>query len=106
MPELEKISQQLAARNIDVIGVNVDTGSTASVRQYAAEKRVTYPIVLGGVPAIEKLFLTDELTVPLSILVDEQGIVRDLIPGWSASTQRKFKTIVESEITKPIMQTK
>jgi len=90
MPELEKMRAPLAARNIDIIGINVDTEANAPVKKYVAEKRVSYPILLGGVPAIERLYATDELSVPLSILVDEKGIVRDLIPGWSAETQRKF----------------
>ena len=100
MPELEKIRTRLAARGIDIIGVNVDTEANAPVRKYVAEKRVTYPILLGGVPAIENLYATEELTVPLSILVDEKGIVRDLIPGWSAETQRKFAVMLGENETK------
>jgi thiol-disulfide isomerase/thioredoxin len=90
MPELEKIRSQLSTRNIDIVGLNVDTEKNVNIRKYVSEKRVTYPILIGGVPAIEQIYATDELTVPLSILVDAKGIVRDLIPGWSAETQRKF----------------
>lgn len=94
MPELEKMRARLAARNIDIIGINVDTEAKAPVKKYVAEKRITYPILVGGVPAIEQLYATDELSVPLSILVDEKGVVRDLIPGWSAETQRKFAAML------------
>lgn len=100
MPELEKMRSRLAARNIDLIGVNVDTEPNAGIKKYITEKSVTYPILIGGVSAIEQLYATDELSVPLSILIDEKGNVRDLIPGWSAETQRKFALLVgeESEI--------
>lgn len=94
MPELEKIRSQLSARNIDIIGLNVDTDKNAKIRKYLAEKGITYPIAIGGVSAIEQIFATDELTVPLSILVDENGIVRDLIPGWSAETRRKLEILI------------
>jgi thiol-disulfide isomerase/thioredoxin len=97
MPELEKIRKQLAARNIDIIGLNVDTEKNVNVRKYVADKRVTYPIFTGGIPAIEKIYATDELTVPLSILVDDKGIVRDLIPGWSVETQRKLSLLMEAK---------
>jgi thiol-disulfide isomerase/thioredoxin len=90
MPELEKIRTQLAARGIDLIGLNVDTDKSAPVGKYVAEKGVTYPIFLGGVPAVERLFATDELAVPLSIVVSDKGVVIDLISGWSAATRRKF----------------
>jgi hypothetical protein len=108
MPELEKMRASLAARNVDIIGVNVDTEKNVNVRKYVTEKRVNYPILLGGVPAIEQLYATDELSVPLSILVNEKGIVRDLIPGWSAETQRKFAQLTGGENVKsssPIVTT-
>jgi thiol-disulfide isomerase/thioredoxin len=103
MPELEKIRTRLAARGIDIIGINVDTEKNANIKKYVAEKRVTYSILVGGVPAIEKLYATDELSVPLSILVDEKGIVKDLIPGWSAETQRKFAVMLgETDAKEPV----
>jgi thiol-disulfide isomerase/thioredoxin len=104
MPELEKIRVQLASNNIDIIGLNVDTEKGAPIRKYVTDQRVTYPIFVGGVAAIEKIYATDELTVPLSILVDDKGIVRDLIPGWSAETQKKFFQMTEngSKVDAPV----
>ena len=94
MPELEKMRIKLAARGIDLIGINVDTEKDANIKGYVAKKRVTYPILVGGVAAIENIYATDELSVPLTILVNDKGIVTDLIPGWSAETQRKFAALV------------
>jgi hypothetical protein len=55
------------------------------------------------VTAIENIYATDELSVPLTILVDERGIVTDLIPGWSSETQRKFNRLTgESPIAPQI----
>jgi thiol-disulfide isomerase/thioredoxin len=90
MPEIEKIRPLLASQGIDVVGLNVDVEKNADVKGYLAKKRVSYPVVLGGVSAIERIYASEELNVPLSILVDENGVVTDLIPGWSAETQRKF----------------
>jgi thiol-disulfide isomerase/thioredoxin len=93
MPELEKMRPRFAAQGVDLIGLNVDTEKTANIRGYVTQKRVTYPNFAGGVAAIEQIYATDELSVPLTILVDEKGIVRDLIPGWSAQTQQKFAAL-------------
>jgi hypothetical protein len=100
MPELERMRPQLAARGVDLIGINVDTEKGANIKGYVAGKRVTYPIVIGGVAAIENIYATDELSVPLTILVDDKGIVKELIPGWSAETQRKFNLLVGGETVK------
>ncbi len=106
MPELEKMRPTLAARGVDLIGINVDTEKGANVKGYVAGKRVTYPILIGGTAAIENIYATDELSVPLTILVDERGIVTDLIPGWSAETQKKFAALVGDKTMKSAVQPK
>ena len=94
MPELQRIRSKLAARGIDIVGMNVDTEKGVNIRRYLTEKNVTYPNVIGGVTAIESIYATDELSVPLSILVDDKGTIIDLIPGWSAETRKKFDQMV------------
>ena len=47
---------------------------------------------------VEKLYATDELSVPLSLLVDEHGIVRELIPGWSDETRGRFEALAEEPV--------
>ncbi|HEV8158924.1 MAG TPA: redoxin domain-containing protein [Pyrinomonadaceae bacterium] len=109
MPELERMRPQLAVRGINLIGINVDTERGANIKGYVANKRVTYPIVIGGVAAIENIYATDELSVPLTILVDDKGIVKELILGWSQETQRKFNLLVGGETVKssaPMVPTK
>jgi thiol-disulfide isomerase/thioredoxin len=102
MPELEKLRPGLAAQGIDLIGLNVDAQPDADVRGYISKRRVNYPIFVGGVGAIEQLYATDDYSVPLSILVDEKGVVKDLIPGWSAETQRKFAALIgEAAVKQP-----
>ena len=100
MPELQRMRHRLAANKVDLIGLNVDTERGANVKGYIAGKRVTYPNLIGGVAAIEQLYATDELSVPLTILVDERGIVTDLIPGWSQEAQRKFQSLSGGETVK------
>lgn len=93
MPELEKLREKFSANGIDLIGLNVDAEANTDVRGYIAKKNVSYPVLIGGTTAIEKLYATDELTVPLTILVDENGIVTDLIPGWSGESRKKFAAL-------------
>jgi thiol-disulfide isomerase/thioredoxin len=93
MPELEKLRAGLGARGIDLLGLNVDTDPKADLRGFVRESGVRYPVYAGGVPAVEGLYATDELSVPVSILVDEKGVVREIIPGWSDKTQRRFERL-------------
>ncbi|MDQ3805960.1 MAG: redoxin family protein [Acidobacteriota bacterium] len=97
MPELERLRPRLAARGIDLVGLNVDTDPAADVRGFLRESRVGYPVLLGGVPAVEGLYATDELQVPMSILIDERGVVLEIISGWSAKTQKQFEALTGRE---------
>lgn len=93
MPELQALNARLAARGIDLIGLNVDTDPITDLKGFLAGKHVTYPILMGGVIGVEQLYATDDMTVPLSIVVNDRGIVTELIPGWSAQTQRRFRDL-------------
>ncbi|MCA1564525.1 MAG: redoxin family protein [Acidobacteria bacterium] len=93
MPELEKLRAPLAARGIDLIGLNVDSDPVADVGGFIKAHRVQYPNYLGGVQAIESLYATDELSVPMSLIVNDKGIVTEIIPGWSAETRKRFSVL-------------
>ena len=93
MPELERMRPLLASRGIDLIGLNVDTDREARIEEFLARIGVGYSMYLGGVAAVEQLYATDELIVPVSFMVDEQGRVSELIPGWSSQTRRRFAAL-------------
>ena len=93
MPELQKLAPRLQAGGVDLVGINVDTDTAADIRGFLSKAGVTYPVFNGGTRALESLFLSDEVTVPLSIVLDENGKVTDLVSGWSSSTQKKFEAL-------------
>jgi thiol-disulfide isomerase/thioredoxin len=105
MPELDKLRPKLAARGIDLIGINVDVDPHRDVIQEFLQKTpVSYPVFIGGVQAIERIYSSDEITVPLSFLVDEQGKVVEIFPGWNAETKKRFMGLADSaEIARPKM---
>jgi hypothetical protein len=73
--------------------LNVDSEPTADVSGFIKAHRVRYPNYLGGVGAIESLYATDELSVPMSLIVDDKGVVTEIIPGWSAETRKRFSVL-------------
>jgi len=93
MPELERLRPSLARGGIDLIGLNVDAEPDADIRGFLRENPVRYKVLVGGVPLIESFYATDQLSVPLSVLVDERGIVTEIIPGWSNETRARFNKI-------------
>jgi thiol-disulfide isomerase/thioredoxin len=99
MPELESLRAKLAEHRVDLIGLNVDTEPDAPIKSFVNEKGVKYPIFIGGIPVVEQLYATDDLRVPISIVVNDKGIVTEIIAGWSAETERKFRALA-GQVTK------
>jgi thiol-disulfide isomerase/thioredoxin len=93
MPELDRLRAGLEKNGVDLIGLNVDSEADGRVQQFLTKLLVHYPIYIGGVSAISQLFATDELTVPLSVVIDQNGRVEQLISGWSPDTQKRFEAL-------------
>lgn len=91
MPELEALRPRLAAQGVDILGLNVDADPDADVSGYAEEIGVGYPILVAGPDALEKIYAGDEVTVPLSFIVDGEGVVTELLPGWSDESRRRLE---------------
>ena len=99
MPELEHLRPALERNGIDLIGLNVDAEPDADIRGFLRANPVKYPILVGGVPLIENFYATDELSVPLSVVVDEHGTITELIPGWSNETRARFDALAQSDVS-------
>jgi thiol-disulfide isomerase/thioredoxin len=93
MPELEAMRERLATRGIDLVGVSVDTEAEAPVAEYA-KARVSYPVYRLDPAEMGRLYTSDEVTVPLSFLIEPDGRVAELIPGWSDASRRRFEAML------------
>lgn len=71
IPELQRIHDAYAARGFEVVGVSVDEGSVDSVKEFIAEKKMTYPQVLDPDGQLATLLQTSVL--PTSVMLDRSG---------------------------------
>ncbi len=92
MPELERRRESFAERGLDLVGVSVDTERDAPVVELA-RARVRYPVYRIEPAELARLYATEAITVPLSFVVEADGRVAELIPGWSFSSRRRFEEI-------------
>ena len=93
MPELEALRSRLAAGGVDVVGLNVDADPDADVAGYAADSGVSYPILVAGPEALGRIYAGDEVTVPLSFVIDADGVVTELLPGWSDESRQRLEAL-------------
>ncbi len=80
-----------------VIGVSIDDAMTRDhVPGFLKEMGVTYPIVVAEAEFIQNFYTTDNVTVPISLLLDAEGIISDLLPGWTPETREHLAALSSS----------
>jgi peroxiredoxin len=66
-------------RGLVILGVDEQRDDAASVAAFASERGVTYPMLLDAGQVVAPLYGIKDL--PQSILVDTQGVVREVVPS-------------------------
>jgi cytochrome c biogenesis protein CcmG/thiol:disulfide interchange protein DsbE len=90
-PGLIRLSQELGPQGLAVVGVAVDEGGTAKVKQFVEEFHVPYPVALPE-PGSQMAYGMEG--VPTTVLVDRQGRVAKRYSG--AVREADFRTDVVS----------
>ncbi len=79
MPDLIKMQREYRGRGLQVIGVTYPPQTAGEVRRFIRRLRVNYPIAL-GTKETKALFDQGE-TLPITVVIDREGNIRDLIEG-------------------------
>jgi len=79
VPDLIRYQREYGLRGLRVIGVTYPPERLARVRAFTRGMKVNYPVAL-GTRAAKALFTADE-TLPLTVVIDREGRVRDIIVG-------------------------
>jgi len=96
MPELQRLYPRLEQAGVDLVGISVDLDTAGDVADYVASRGVTYPIYTTDESTLELLYPTGEATVPLTVLVDEEGRILEILSGWSERTERALELLAQS----------
>lgn len=71
IPELQKIHDANAAKGFEVLGISVDDGDVAVVKNFVAENKMTYPIAIDPQGNIAAILQTSVL--PTTVLIGRDG---------------------------------
>jgi thiol-disulfide isomerase/thioredoxin len=79
MPDLIRMQREYRRKGLRVIGITYPPQEISEVRAFVRKLGVNYPVALG---AKETKTLFDETeTLPLTVVIDRKGNVRELIEG-------------------------
>lgn len=97
IPELSKLHEALRTSGVDLVGISVDFATIGDVPGYVKRLGVTYPILTTDESGLDTLFPSGEATVPLTILVDDGGLILDIHSGWSERSARAMRGLAGGE---------
>ena len=96
IPELQAIHQKYSAKGFEVVGVSVDESGVEAVKQFVAEQKMTYPVVLDPAGTITSIF---EISVlPTSVLVDREGRIVWKRPGLITPNDQELAAAIEKAL--------
>src|SRR5438132_9712515 len=99
IPELQALHEKYAQRGFTVIGVSVDNTGVNDVKEFVAENKMTYPIVLDADGPVARTLRTTVL--PTSVIIGRDGHILwrkigAVMPNETASVE----TVVKQALAK------
>jgi thiol-disulfide isomerase/thioredoxin/dienelactone hydrolase len=79
MPDLVRLQREHARQGLQIIGITYPPEQKDRVRRFARSLKVNYPIIL-GTREIKARFSSEE-TLPLTVVINRDGNVTDIISG-------------------------
>ncbi|MCB9464576.1 MAG: redoxin domain-containing protein [Candidatus Eisenbacteria bacterium] len=96
MPELQKKASYFESKEIQLLGLSIDTREDMSgIGRFLEERGVTYPVALGGSSAVDAIYGDGEVFVPLTFVLDERGKIETAFGGWNAESRRRVEQWAE-----------
>ena len=99
MPELIKLQRQYQHAGLQVIGVTYPPEKLSDVRRFGQKIKINYPLALGNKGT--KLLFTESDVLPITIVVDRNGEVRDMIEGILLPEEfdQKIKPVLSEQLS-------
>ncbi len=97
IPELALLAEPLSGAGVDLVGISLDFGGSAPVQAYLEERSVEYVNYVLNEEDVPLVFASGQITVPLTVLLDEEGRVISVFSGWSAETRAGIEALLPND---------
>ncbi len=92
MPVLAALQEELGSETLQVIGLSLDRPEDAAkIEAFVADHEIPYSIRIATAQAVEAIFAGEQVIVPLSLLLDGEGVILETLPGWSPAIERRLR---------------
>ncbi|WP_444998101.1 TlpA family protein disulfide reductase [Aliikangiella sp. IMCC44359] len=93
MPILDEIHKKYEALGFSVLGINVDAKSEKAIN-YLKDTPVSFPVLYDAKSKVSELYSVSAM--PSTALIDRDGNVRYIHPGYKAGDEEKYRKKIKA----------
>ena len=94
MPTMQKIYSEYKGRGFEIFAINIEPDAKEEIREFMEELRLTFPVLLDHDMKVTRKYRL--IGLPVSFLIDRQGIIRAKEVGYHDWTEKASRKQVES----------
>jgi peroxiredoxin len=93
MPTLQQLYTDYKKRGLEILAIDSEPAAKAAVRAFVQELRLTFPVLLDPQREVSRQYRVPGL--PVSVLIDRDGVIRHMGVGYRNWTDQEAKRDVE-----------
>ena len=94
MPTMQKIYTEYKGKGFEIFAVNIEPDANEEIREFINELRLTFPVLLDPDMKVTRRYRL--IGLPVSLLIDRQGMIRAKELGYHDWTDKASRQQVES----------
>jgi len=94
MPTMQQIYSEYKSKGFEILAVNIERDANEEIQDFVKELRLTFPVLLDPDMKVTRKYRL--IGLPVSMLIDRQGIIRSKDIGYHDWTNKESRKLVES----------
>ena len=92
IPHLNSLNRKYGKQGLQILGVSVDEGNDSEVKSFIAERKISYPVAIGGEDMQTEYGLR---SVPTVYVINKKGMVAEKFQGYSDQTGKAMEETIK-----------
>ena len=92
IPHISALNRKYGKQGLQVLGVSVDEGSDREVKNFIAERKISYPVAVAGEDMQTDYGLR---SIPTIYVINKKGVVAEKFQGYSEQTGKAMEDAVK-----------
>lgn len=94
MPTMQKIYSEKKGKGFEILAVNIEPDANQEIHDFMKELRLSFPVLLDPEMKVARKYRV--FALPVSMLIDRQGVIRLRDMGYNDWTSKESRGHVES----------